>query len=70
MPEQTVFEHPLTEKCRTWLRLSHLFEQFDFHVAHDEEWLVMLQHFPPFPSLGHIRRDGEAWRWVPVTPQA
>ena len=38
MPEQTVFEHPLTEKCRTWLRLSHLFEQFDFHVAHDEEW--------------------------------
>ena len=38
MPEQTVFEHPLTEKCRTWLRLSHLFEQFDFHLPHDEEW--------------------------------
>ena len=31
-------EDGLTEKCRTWLRLSHLFEQFDFHVAHDEEW--------------------------------
>ena len=38
MPEQTVFEHPLTEKCRTWLRLSHLFEQFDFHLPHEEEW--------------------------------
>lgn len=38
MPDQTVFEHPLTEKCRTWLRLSHLFEQFDFHRPHAEEW--------------------------------
>ncbi|MCB1773151.1 MAG: cell division protein ZapD [Gammaproteobacteria bacterium] len=38
MPETTVFEHPLNEKCRTWLRLSHLYEQFDFHRAHDTEW--------------------------------
>jgi cell division protein ZapD len=38
LPDQTVFEHPLTEKCRTWLRLSHLFEQFDFHKPHAEEW--------------------------------
>ena len=32
LAETTVFEHPLSEKCRTWLRLSHLFEQFDFHT--------------------------------------
>ena len=38
MPETTVFEHPLNEKCRTWLRLSHLYEQFDFHRASDTEW--------------------------------
>lgn len=38
MPETTLFEHPLNEKCRTWLRLSHLFEQFDFHMPHGEEW--------------------------------
>lgn len=38
MPESIVFEHPLNEKCRTWLRLSHLFEQFDFHRPFDTEW--------------------------------
>lgn len=38
MADQTAFEHPLTEKCRTWLRLSHLFEQFDFHRPYGEEW--------------------------------
>jgi cell division protein ZapD len=38
LPETTVFEHPLNEKCRTWLRLSHLFEQLDFHLPRAEEW--------------------------------
>jgi cell division protein ZapD len=38
LPETIVFEHPLNEKCRTWLRLSHLFEQFDFHRVIDVEW--------------------------------
>lgn len=35
---QNLFEHPLNEKCRTLLRLSHLFEQFDFHSPHDASW--------------------------------
>ena len=38
MSDSTLFEHPLNEKCRTWLRLSHLFEQLDFHLPHAEEW--------------------------------
>jgi len=38
LPDTTIFEHPLNEKCRTWLRLSHLFEQFEFHMPHAEEW--------------------------------
>lgn len=38
MSDTTVFEHPLNEKCRTWLRLSHLFEQLDFHLPHSSEW--------------------------------
>ena len=38
MADTTIFEHPLNEKCRTWLRLSHLFEQFDFHMPHANEW--------------------------------
>ncbi len=28
--------------------------------------LVLAQHFPPFPSLGHIRKHGNGWRWDPV----
>jgi len=38
VPQQIVFEQPLNEKCRTLLRLSHLFEQFDFHVPQDQPW--------------------------------
>jgi len=36
--QQIVFEQPLNEKCRTLLRLSHLFEQFDYHVPQDDAW--------------------------------
>jgi glyoxylase-like metal-dependent hydrolase (beta-lactamase superfamily II) len=28
--------------------------------------LVLAFHFAPFPSLGHIERSGEGWRWVPI----
>ena len=38
MSDTIIFEHPLHEKCRTWLRLSHLFEQLEFHLPHAEEW--------------------------------
>jgi cell division protein ZapD len=38
LPDTIIFEHPLNEKCRTWLRLSHLFEQLEFHRPHAEEW--------------------------------
>lgn len=39
MPEsRIIFEQPLNEKCRTMLRLEHLFEQYDFHVPHDNPW--------------------------------
>jgi cell division protein ZapD len=36
--EQIIFEQPLNEKCRTLLRLSHLFEQFDYHLPQDSNW--------------------------------
>ena len=38
MADQIIFEHPLNEKCRTLLRLSHLFEQFEHHLALPTEW--------------------------------
>ena len=30
-----------------------------------DQALVLAFHFAPFPSLGHIERNGEGWRWVP-----
>ena len=38
MTDKITFEHPLNERCRTLLRLSHLFEQFAFHAPHPAEW--------------------------------
>jgi glyoxylase-like metal-dependent hydrolase (beta-lactamase superfamily II) len=37
-----------------------------FDLAADEEMWVIGQHFPPFPSLGHIAKKGDGWRWLPV----
>ncbi|RMG34002.1 MAG: cell division protein ZapD [Gammaproteobacteria bacterium] len=33
-----IFEQPLNEKCRTLLRLSHLFEQLDYHLPQNNPW--------------------------------
>lgn len=33
-----VFEHPLNERSRMLLRLSHLFAQFAFHIGRDSVW--------------------------------
>jgi len=33
-----LFEHPLNERTRTLLRISHLFEQFEFHLAGSSQW--------------------------------
>lgn len=38
MTEHILFEHPLSEKCRTLLRISHLFEQFEHHLPLENEW--------------------------------
>jgi len=37
-----------------------------FDMAANENWLVMAQHFPPFPSLGHVVRKDEGWLWRPA----
>ena len=34
-------------------------------VAEEEAWVIG-QHFPPFPSLGHVIKVSDAWRWQPV----
>jgi glyoxylase-like metal-dependent hydrolase (beta-lactamase superfamily II) len=33
----------------------------------ERDALLFAHHFPPFPSLGHVRRAGDGWRWQPVS---
>jgi glyoxylase-like metal-dependent hydrolase (beta-lactamase superfamily II) len=33
-------------------------------LAERKAWVVA-QHFPPFPSLGHIIKQGAGWKWQP-----
>lgn len=38
MTDQLIFEQPLNERIRTFLRLEHLFSQFNQHLDHDSDW--------------------------------
>ncbi|MEA1049255.1 cell division protein ZapD [Lamprobacter modestohalophilus] len=38
MSQEMIFEHPLNERIRTFLRLEHLFEKLDYFVAQPEHW--------------------------------
>jgi glyoxylase-like metal-dependent hydrolase (beta-lactamase superfamily II) len=37
-----------------------------FDRAAEEHALVLGQHFPPFPSLGHVVKRGAGWQWQPI----
>jgi glyoxylase-like metal-dependent hydrolase (beta-lactamase superfamily II) len=37
-----------------------------FDRAAAEKALVIGQHFPPFPSLGTVVKNGKGWQWRPV----
>jgi len=39
-----------------------------FDLAAEERTWVIGQHFPPFPSLGHVVKQGEGWEWQPMNP--
>jgi glyoxylase-like metal-dependent hydrolase (beta-lactamase superfamily II) len=34
-------------------------------LAEKQAW-VLAQHFSPFPSLGHIIKEGAGWKWQPL----
>ncbi len=38
MPDQLIFEQPLNEHIRTFLRLEHLFNQFHQHIDQTTDW--------------------------------
>jgi glyoxylase-like metal-dependent hydrolase (beta-lactamase superfamily II) len=37
-----------------------------FDLAAEERMWVIGQHFPPFPSLGHVVKAGGGWQWQPI----
>jgi glyoxylase-like metal-dependent hydrolase (beta-lactamase superfamily II) len=37
-----------------------------FDLAAEERCWVVGQHFPPFPSLGHVVKRSKGWQWQPV----
>lgn len=38
-----------------------------FDLAAERNVWVIGQHFPPFPSLGHIIKRGKGWQWQPIS---
>src|SRR5215213_1404509 len=37
-----------------------------FDLAAEEDALVFAHHLPPFPSVGHVRKGEQGWRWQPI----
>jgi glyoxylase-like metal-dependent hydrolase (beta-lactamase superfamily II) len=40
-----------------------------FDLAAEENALVFTHHFPPFPNLGHVRKEHQRWHWQPLETQ-
>jgi glyoxylase-like metal-dependent hydrolase (beta-lactamase superfamily II) len=40
-----------------------------FDLAAEENALVFAHHFPPFPNLGHVRKQEQRWQWQPIDTQ-
>ena len=62
MSEQNIFEQPLSERIRTFLRLEYLFTQFDQHLQHDSAWdthsaVKAILDIQSMVSRGDIKRE-------------
>ena len=65
--------HPLHLEHPDWLPVYDILPEqaaaskrriFDY-AASTGSW-VLGQHFPPFPNLGHVVKQGSGWEWQPV----
>jgi glyoxylase-like metal-dependent hydrolase (beta-lactamase superfamily II) len=66
--------HPLHLEYLDWLPIydilpekAALSKHHIFDYAAEKCTWVIGQHFPPFPSLGHIVKQDKRWKWQPVT---
>ena len=41
-------------------------KQSIFDYAADQRALVFAHHFPPFPNLGYVAKQGSGWQWQPI----
>jgi glyoxylase-like metal-dependent hydrolase (beta-lactamase superfamily II) len=68
----TVF-HPLHLERPDWTPIYDILPQEAaatkrrvFDLAAEGDALVIGQHFPPFPSLGRVVKQGRGWHWHPI----
>lgn len=62
MSEEIIFEQPINERIRTFLRLEHLFSQFHQHLQHDSHWdthsaIKAILDILSMVSRGDIKRE-------------
>lgn len=65
--------HPLHLERPDWIPvfdiqppLAQISKQHIFDLAATTKSLVLGQHFPPFPNVGHILRNEVGWKWQPI----
>jgi glyoxylase-like metal-dependent hydrolase (beta-lactamase superfamily II) len=65
--------YPLHLEHPDWLPIfdivpeqAEVSKQAVFDLAAEEQTWVIGQHFPPFPSLGHVVKKGTGWQWQPI----
>ena len=68
--------HPLHLEHPDWFPVYDILpdqaeasKQRIFDLAASSGSWVMGQHFPPFPNLGHVVKNGSCWKWQPVDPK-
>lgn len=65
--------HPLHLEHPDWLPIFDILpeeaassKRYIFDLAASSGSWVLGQHFPPFPSLGHIYKRDNGWEWEPI----
>jgi glyoxylase-like metal-dependent hydrolase (beta-lactamase superfamily II) len=66
--------HPLHLEHPDWLPVYDIMpdqaaatKHHLFNTAAETHTLVFAHHFPPFPNLGLIMKQGDHWRWKPLS---
>ena len=65
--------HPLHLERPDWVPIYDILPEqaseskmYIFDLAAETKSLVLGQHFPPFPNLGHVIKQKIGWTWQPV----